>query len=467
MIFVIMGTIGFGFYAGLRIDNARFVHEPRSFGDAVEYFNIAAQPVISREFWTGSKPPITSMVWKIAGTDPVRIFRLQLYFSIVAWTILASSFASVLQNAILKPIGFVTILTFSLCRDIFMWDPFLGSESLALSFSALFLAIVFRLICDFRWYKVGALLAVSCLLVFTRDTYAYLLLMAGFLILPLFWLTPHRLVAVVISGAWILLYMISTSLATAGLRPYRAVMMITALRIFPSHEYTEYFRAHGMPIDEKLVELSRNPQPGEKFAVNIALYYDAAQGAYRRWLIKQGQKEYLKFLWFYKADTLQNVFLETPQESFYPDVYYYTATGYRPIIKDNRISEIIYPTRFGLVFFLAATGLAAFMAGYALRERRTLWLAPILMILLTYPQAVLVWAGDANDIARHSIPHNVLLRLGVWMLLLLIADRLVPSAVSKTRSVFNVNGANVKNRIDQQPAKNIQMEQAPGEAGYQ
>jgi hypothetical protein len=44
------------------------------------------------------------------------------------------------------------------------------------------------------------------------------------------------------------------------------------------------------------------------------------------------------------------------------------------------------------------------------------------MILLSYPQAVLVWAADVNDISRHSISHNILLRLGLWMLILFLLD---------------------------------------------
>jgi hypothetical protein len=140
--------------------------------------------------------------------------------------------------------------------------------------------------------------------------------------------------------------------------------------------------------------------------------------------METGSSEYVKFLWFYKADTFQKVFTETAGPSFYPDVYYYTATGYKPILKDARISELLYPTRFGLVFFFAANIVAAFIAAFAWRDRRVLWLLPLLMILFTYPQAVLVWAADVNDVARHSIPHNVLLRLGTWMLAFFVLDSL-------------------------------------------
>lgn len=407
--------------AWLRVDNARIVHEARSFGDEANYKYLASLSVFSREFWSGSKPPLTSLLWKLVDSQPDKIFNAQLYISIICWGILAFTVAAVIRSYLVKPVAFATVLAFSLSRDVFMWDPFLGSESLSLSFTALFIASALWLIQEWRWYKVAVFLLTSFLIVFTRDTNAYLLLMIAAVILPVFWFTEYRWGVALMSGVFVLIYLVSSSLATAGLRPYRAILMITSLRVYPSEEYTSYFREHGMPVDRKLVELSRS-SPEDKFLVNKALYYNEDQKTYRQWVLKHGQREYLKFLWFYKADTLQGVFLENPGQSFYPDVYYYTATGYHPIINDARISEILYPTRFGLLFFLVTNIAAAFIAAFAWRDRRALWLVPLLMILFTYPQAVLVWAGDANDIARHSIPHNVLLRLGVWLLLFFVLD---------------------------------------------
>jgi hypothetical protein len=306
-----------------------------------------------------------------------------------------------------------------------MWDPFLGSESIALSLTTLFLAACIWLLQGWSTTRAAFLIFLALAMVLTRDTYAYLLLMIGVVLIPIFWFSRYRANAVMIAFAFLIIFAISSQLATAGLRPYRAILMNTSLRIYPSETYTEYFRHHGMPVDDRLVEMSRNIEPGEKFAVNIALTFDEEQQDFRQWALGPGRTEYLRFLWFYKVDTLQKVFTETPGPSFYPDVYYYTATGYEPIIEDARISELIYPTRFGLVFFFVSSLLAAFLVPLSWRERKALWMLPLLMILLAYPQAVLVWAADVNDVARHSIAHNVLLRLGVWMLLLYVLDFLL------------------------------------------
>jgi len=421
---LVLQLTALAYYSWLRVDNARLVREPRVFGDTADYFHNAGLSVFSREFWTDARPPVTALFWKAVNSDPEKIFDLQLYFSIATWAILAFTVAYALSSYLLKPFAFALILAFSLSRDIFMWEAFLGSESIALSLTALFLACAVWLLMGWRPGKAAALIFMSVSMVFTRDTYAYFFLMTALVILPVFWFSSYRLKAAGISLAFLIIFVFSSQLAVLGLRPFRAILMNTSLRIFPSETYTEYFRQHGMPIDEDLVAKSRDMTAGQKFDVNKAFMFDEDQAGFRQWALETGSSEYVKFLWFYKADTFQKVFTETAGPSFYPDVYYYTATGYKPILKDARISELLYPTRFGLVFFFAANIVAAFIAAFAWRDRRVLWLLPLLMILFTYPQAVLVWAADVNDVARHSIPHNVLLRLGTWMLDFFVLDSL-------------------------------------------
>jgi hypothetical protein len=410
------------YYSYLRLHNAADIREPRTFGDTGDYFHNASLPIFSAGFWVDARPPVTALFWKAVDSDPAAIFQLQLYFSIVCWSVLAFVFAYSVRSDILKIPSFAVVLAFSLSRDVYMWDPFLGSESIGLSLTALFLAASIWLLQGWSTFKAVILFITALLMVLTRDTYAYLLLMVGVVIVPVFWFGHHRVNSVMVAFAFLIMFALSSQLATAGLRPFRAILMNTSLRIYPSETYTDYFRAHGMPVDDRLVEMARNIEPGKKFAVNIALTFDDDQEDFRQWALGAGQAEYIRFLWFYKADTFQKVFTETPGPSFYPDVYYYTATGYEPIIEDPRIAEFLYPTRFGLFFFFMASLLAAFLVPIAWREQKTLWLLPLLMILLTYPQAVLVWAADVNDVARHSVAHNVLLRLGMWMLLFHVLD---------------------------------------------
>src|SRR3990172_8351572 len=108
------GLIGFAYYGWLRIDNAKAIREPRSFGDTGDYFHNAKLPVLSGEFWTDARPPVTALFWKLVRADPERIFGLQLYFSIASWGVLAFVIASQVTTDLLKPLVFAVILAFSL-----------------------------------------------------------------------------------------------------------------------------------------------------------------------------------------------------------------------------------------------------------------------------------------------------------------------------------------------------------------
>jgi hypothetical protein len=186
-----------------------------------------------------------------------------------------------------------------------------------------------------------------------------------------------------------------------------------SIRILPNEQYVTYFEARGMPVNEAL--LSRSGK--HLHADEGILMSDARLQDFRSWVAQSGRQEYIRFLWFYKADTLQNVF-QNIGPLFNPNLYYYSATGFVPVIEDSRVTELLYPDRFSIFTLLVAYLLAAAAFVIAAYEKRSLWLIPLFLILFTYPQAVFIWNADANEIGRHSLYHNIQWRLGFWLLLL-------------------------------------------------
>lgn len=137
-----------------------------------------------------------------------------------------------------------------------MWDAFLGSESIALSLTALFLANAGWLLMGWRTYKITALIVLSVLMVFTPDTYAYFFLTSALVILSVFWFSSYQMKVAGVSFAFLIIFVISSQLAVLGLRPYRAVLMNTSLRIMTA---------------------------GQKFDVNKAFMFDGEQAGFRKW----------------------------------------------------------------------------------------------------------------------------------------------------------------------------------------
>jgi hypothetical protein len=411
-------SISFASYIWLRIQHTLRIHEPRvSFGDTPDYFLIASQPLFSSSFWLSSKPPVIPLFFKLLHNDPERIMAAQIWISILSWSCLAFMAALVVRLFLIKLLAFLVILGFSLDQHIIMWDALVLSDSLALSLLALFLASGLWLLAEWKWYKVIVLACVAVLLAFVRDTYAYWLLLMGMILLAVVFFTHQRQRVLLISGIFVSLFLVSNALASAGYHWYSAFLMTVGLRILPNPEYVAYFEQRGMPVNAALMERSGKSMQSDE----AAMLYDARLDEFRRWTKEYGHGEYIRFLWFYKADVLQAP-LRNAEIMFSPNLYYYTATGYRPILSSARLNELLYPTRFGVLTFLCANLVAAALVIPAFQYRQALWIVPLVLVLLSYPQAVLIWNADANDLPRHSLYHNVELRLGLWLLIFFAAD---------------------------------------------
>jgi hypothetical protein len=264
------------------------------------------------------------------------------------------------------------------------------------------------------------------LFAFTRDDFAYYILMAAAVVAVLLLRTKNWRRPLLVSVAFVLMFFVSNTLSSVSMRWERPVLNTISIRILPNAQYLAYFAERGMPVDEALLERSGK----HLHADNNALMLDPRLEDFRKWVRENGKNEYIRFLWFYKADTFQNVFNDIGP-IFSPNVYYYAATRFRPIVENVRLDELLFPMKFGLLLFLVANLGAAVFAVVAYYEKKLTWVSPLALILLTYPQALLVWNADANDMARHALYHNILLRLGVWILALFILDFVLEKADNK------------------------------------
>ena len=407
------------FYARLRILNSYTVHEPRlSFGDTHDYLLIASQSLASPQFWLSDKAFLIPLFFKILGRNPDTIFRLQVILSIICWSVLATTCALVIRSYPLKFLVSAIVLGFSLSQQVILWDSLLLTESLHFSLAALFYSSALLLAA--HWHKVNAaiFIVLAALLGFTRDTNAYMLLFAAsvlFALLVLF--KHHRLRFLLIGGAFTVIFLVSASLASLGHHGNAALLNVITGRILADKDYTAYMAQQGMPVS--FLSLADSANIAEWDAL-----HDLRLSSLRTWAREHGKTALISFLWHYKADTLQKPLLD-PVTVLAPNLHYYAATGFRPILESTRFSELLYPMRFGVILFLLANMAAVFLSAFALQQKRILWLLPLLMILLAYPQIVFVWNSDPHDILRHSLGLNVQWRLGLWLLAFLLADDLI------------------------------------------
>ena len=408
----------FVLYTWLRIENGQFIREPRAgFGDTNDYFQIASLSIFSPSFWLSVKPPVIPIILKFLGENPKTISTFQLWFSIISWGLLSFVVASALQFDFLKPFAFSIILAFSMSEEIIMWDYLILSDSIALSLLALFFAVSLWTLLKWKGEKAALLIFLAMLMAFARDTFAYVLLMMAGILFIVFFVSNFKRQFLFVSVVFAIIFLASNALASAGYHWYSPLLNTIGMRILPNPEYLTYFEARGMPVNDALMERSGQPHHAD----SVAMAFDERLESFRIWVRENGHREYIRFLWFYKADTIQNVFNDR-ELIFSPDLYFYTATRFRPIIQNSRLDELLYPNRYGFILFLVANLSAALFSAVAYYEKKTTWMLPIVLILLTYPQAVLIWNADSSDIARHSMYHNVMLRLGVWILVFFVLD---------------------------------------------
>ena len=408
----------FGIYVWLRLENSQYVREPRmGFGDTNDYLQMSTMSLFSSSFWLSVKPPVIPIFLKLLGGGATIITEFQLWFSIICWGLLSFVVASSLKVDILKPFAFLFVLAFSLSEEIIMWDYLILSDSIALSLLVLFLATCLWLLMRWSVLRASLLIFFAVLLAFSRDTYAYVLLMGAALLILVFFLSNYRKHFLYVGLVFFVIFLASNTLASIGYHWYTPLLNTIGMRVLPNQEYLVYFETRGMPINTALMERSGQPHHADAGI----MVTDERLEDFRNWVRENGRKEYIRFLWFFKADTFQNVFNDM-KLVFFPNYYFYTATGFRPIIQNSRLDELLYPNRFGFFLFLIANLIAGVFSTVAWYEKKTTWILPIALIIFTYPQAVLIWNADSSDIARHSLYHNVMMRLGVWVLVFFVLD---------------------------------------------
>lgn len=420
VLFLLMLVI-FVLYAWIRVENSQFIREPRTgFGDTHEFIDAASVPVFSESFWISIRPPVVPLVYKLMGVNLQKIFQFQLWFSILVWSFLGFTATSVLRSYPIKIATFFGVLVFSLSEEIIMWDYIILGDSISISIMVLFLASALLLLSKWGRFRFYFLVVTATLFAFVRDDFAFYILMSGTILLMLLLRTKNWKRPFLVSVVFVVLFLGSNALSSKSLRWYRPVLNTISLRILPNSQYLAYFESRGMPVNEALLERSGK----HLHADNNALVEDSRLEKFRSWVQDNGKREYINFLWFFKADAFQSVF-DDAKIIFSPNVYYYTATRFRAIISDARIDELLFPMRFGFLLFLVANLIATACSVVAFYERKAVWVVPLSLILLTYPQALLVWNADANDMARHALYHNVMLRLGVWLLAFFVIDFVV------------------------------------------
>jgi hypothetical protein len=403
----------------------RWTHEfvafdhAKQISDTRAYLRIAGEPFLSLQFLADNRPPAFPFVLKVFGGDFFRIAVFQTVFSIIAWGLLALAVANSF-HIILRPVAFSLILALSLVRHISGWDVVILTESLSLSLLALFIAAWFWLLSGWSWHKVCLVNLIAFMWVFTRDTNGWLMLMivGAITLAVLFFGASKRFIW--ISGVFVILFGLGTLNADIGNRWIYPFQNVLAQRILPDEDAVEFFAACGMPVTPELMRLSG----GFANSKSRAFYTDPALDSYRKWLHTDGKVCYMRWLLASPMNSIAQPMPDFEALIAFPDVGRFFPQQYKPQLPWY-LEGLLFPKGAILILWILNTiAVLIALVGKAWKFN-VAWVIVIVSCILVYPHLFIVWHGDTVGTDRHALMASVQFVLGLWLTLLLIAERII------------------------------------------
>jgi hypothetical protein len=409
--------------------------------DSRSYVETADLPLTAPEFWMGQRPFTLPLLYKLLDVHLVddwnhtvmrRISFVQIWLSIGCWTILAGVLALKTRQRWLKPVAFGIMLLFGLNLEVGIWDRLMLSESLSFSLFALLIA-VWLLWGGFpekvHWVGkslfVAALILLTVLYSFLRDTHVYFLLVAAAVM-------GLGVVSKKIGAGWrkyywvyilsivILAFLQNLSLV-AGKRWEVPAYNSLAKWILPNERARDFFVQRGLPVSEKLMQISQM----SVVQYTERIQHDPELAPAKQWIEQNWRSVYVGYLLANLGDSLAAPIREIPTLLDAGALRYHSPIfPARPFSDDMLwVTRLVYvrsPWIEGLAAILLVIGCAVYWFQKA-PGNSVGWVLSVLIVSI-YPLMFLVWHADPAEPQRHALQIGIQFRLAGWMGLVLGID---------------------------------------------
>jgi hypothetical protein len=376
--------------------------------DTFDYAGQSRLSLLDPAFWGSQHPPLLPLLWKplpglVAAVDPVKLgdlgpaLFLNAVVGAVCWGVLALTVASLAENSRVRWLALLGILALSLAPEVSGWDGAALSESLALSLTALSLALAIRYVRDPSPASAAALAAGIVAFALVRDSNVPLAVLG---LAPVLIVTRRSRTIVLVA----LVGSIGLSLwgQQAGERsalPTRNAIANAVNR----HDAGPWFRAHGLPWRADTPKLLAERPPS-------AFARDPRTAGLRGWLDRDGRSTWIRYLASHPSRSLSlgrnlPAVVDPPRGL----LKLYWSAGRSPLSFFPRGVLLAVLAAFALV---GATLLARTKESLLLGS----WLAA------TLPVALLMWIFDALEFDRHAVVLPVVMRIVVLALGALTVD---------------------------------------------
>lgn len=348
-----------GLYVLFRVGS--FTNRADRITDTSGYEHVASLPLWSIRFYTGERGFTIPLFFKLLTTSEAR-FLGQLVFSTAAWLVLAAVIVRHIHSRSLRPIAFAAVLAFSLTTEVILWDTLLLSESVTLALTVLLLVAWIALIGDPRPRLAGAVIVLSLLWAFARDTNAYVLLVVGLFVAVTLVRSAYRRVKLVLVAGCCAIFLADYGSADAGKRWRQPLVDVVVHRVITHPSITSYFEHLGLDVHSNWV----------------------ASG----WIDVRGRSVYLHYLVSHPGYTLAAPFIGR-QEALYstpsnpaslidPELKIYNDNASLRFLPLPRLAEkVLFPRGIALILVVLGVVLASALVVARFAGADPVWLVPL------------------------------------------------------------------------------------------
>lgn len=384
-----------------------FTNMPDRQTDTPTYEAVAHHAIWDWRFYAGGRGFTIPLFLKIFHGSESRTVA-QLVLSTIAWLVLAGVVAGCIRVRWLRVVVFASVLAFSLTTEVVLWDELILSESVTFALAALLLSAWIMLVRSPRPRWAAAVLVLTLLWAFARDTNAYVALVVAVLVALTLVRPDHRRLKGALVAGLCVIFVLDYASADAGKRWLQPMIDIVDHRVLNTPSIEHHFVAHGFP-------LRTNWPLGS-------------------WMRNRSRGTYVSYLLTHPGYALvtplhgrQQTLWTTPSNAaslIDPNVQTYNDNASHRFLPLPRAAEkVFFPRGIGLVCALIAIVLAG--AGFVAHRfgADRVWLVPFGLLLTTYPHVLVVWHQSGIEVDRHALEAALFLRLGLLVLALFAIDR--------------------------------------------
>lgn len=392
--------------------------------------------------WFSPRPFTMSLMYKLVDSDTYRMILFQKFFYCISVFALILVLNKFITSYTIKIVNALVLLFFFTWWNIVGWSNNAISESISISFMLLWFAAIMLYYNSSSIYSIISIALLSVLFSFTRDNWAYILLIFFVLNLILHLNAPKKkiLINLFLLLFFVIIFFLQNYTMKIGQRNVLPIYNSIAVRVSQNNEYLDWFAKQGMPDKDLLsktfkgVDVETNE--GKTRVWNT--YEDSLYKNIFTWIKAEGKSTYQKFIITHPG----YFFLQDQTSQQIDRIFAYNVKGYyRPSPEFFLKAESVFPMFNNYLFFMAIAGCIYIFY----RSKEKFYLIPPLLAVLTIINAILVYNADTMEVRRHLFTTVICRELLCFISIALILNYFI-----KTNSFLNWSNL-IVNYIQKKP----------------